>query len=262
MSGDRPIFVVGFQRSGTTLLQALLGSHSAIAAPPEPHYGFRVQLRARTWEGELTDDAVLARAVHTALHPPVPLLADAGFDEDRILARAAAGPRTHAGVLDAILRDAVEAQGARRWSEKSPGQPAGAALGWFPDAQLVHIVRDPRDTVASNVGGPVGRARTRGSSLHRWRRFTLDTLRVGARVGPAQYLRIRYEDLVADPDATMRVVFAFLGEDPEDADLDDPAQRRPTLAAVAAPHQRLDEPVGPRAGPPPGSRLQRAGSRP
>ena len=39
---ERPIFVVGFQRSGTTLLQSLLGAHPRIAAPPEVHFFFRI----------------------------------------------------------------------------------------------------------------------------------------------------------------------------------------------------------------------------
>ena len=256
MTTDRPIFVVGFERSGTTLLQSLLGAHPDIAAPPELHYWFRVQLRALTWDGDLADDAVLARAVHTALHPSVPLLEDAGFDEERVLARAAAGPRTHAGVLDAIMRDFADRHGARRWSEKTPGQPPGVAIGWFADAQLVHIVRDPRDTVASNVRAPWGE-HDPWVIAHRWRRFTRDSLRVGARVGPAQYLRIRYEDLVDDPEAVMRVVFAFLGESFDPAILDDPARRRPALAPVAARHQRLEEPIAARPGPDPGSRLLR-----
>lgn len=39
---DAPLFVIGFQRSGTTLLQALLGAHPRIAAPPEIYYVARV----------------------------------------------------------------------------------------------------------------------------------------------------------------------------------------------------------------------------
>ncbi len=33
ISGDRPVFIVGYERSGTTLLMALLGSHSRLAFP-------------------------------------------------------------------------------------------------------------------------------------------------------------------------------------------------------------------------------------
>lgn len=254
-SGSRPpIFVIGFQRSGTTLLQSLLGAHPAIAAPPELHFWFRVELLAATW-GDLGDDAVLRRVVQEALHPPVPLLDGAGFDVDRVVARAASGPRTYAGVLDAIMWDFAERHGAVRWSEKSPGQPPDVALRWFPDAQLVHIVRDPRDTVASNVATPWGE-RQPWVLARRWRRFTLRAMHVGNRVGPSQYLRIRYEDLCDDPDAVMRLVFSHLREDFDPAILDDPARREAALAPVAAPHQRLEQPITPGARG--GSRLQRA----
>lgn len=245
MNGStRPIFVVGFQRSGTTLLQSLLGAHPGIAAPPELHYWFRVALPSAAW-GDLRDDAVLRRAVDVALDPPVPMLETAGFDPDRVFARAAAGTRDHAGVLRAIMEDFAERQGARRWSEKSPGQPPGIAARWFPDSQLVHIVRDPRPTVASNVAAPWGEHNP-WVLARRWRRFTGEALAVGARLGPDRYLRIRYEDLVADPDDVLREVFAFLGEVHDPAVLADPSRRLPSLAPVVAPHQRLTDPVAAR----------------
>src|SRR5436309_3360296 len=51
-----PIFVVGFSRSGTTLLQALLGAHSRISAPPE------IAFFARVWRHRFTVDSIYAGA--------------------------------------------------------------------------------------------------------------------------------------------------------------------------------------------------------
>ena len=69
---NRPIFVVGFQRSGTTLLQSLLGAHPRIAAPPEMHFVFRVAALA-DYFGDLADDDNLARALHETINPHVPI---------------------------------------------------------------------------------------------------------------------------------------------------------------------------------------------
>lgn len=239
----RPIFVLGFQRSGTTLLQSLLGAHPSIAAPPELHFWFRVALLGPAW-GDLHDDRVLRRVVDEALHPAVPLLQEAGFDPATVTARAATGPRTWPAILDAIMTDFAERHGKPRWSEKSPGQPAGVVHRWFPDAQLVHIVRDPRDCIASNIAAPWGE-RDALVLARRWRRHTLDTVATGSRAGPDRYLRIRYEDLVADTTATLRVVFAFLDEPMPDDPLGDHAERRTALAPAAAPHQQrlLDRPA-------------------
>jgi len=60
---ERPIFVVGFQRSGTTLLQSLLGAHPRIAAPPEVHFFFRIH-QLRDYWGDLAETANAAQASH------------------------------------------------------------------------------------------------------------------------------------------------------------------------------------------------------
>ena len=231
-AGAAPIFVIGFQRSGTTLLQALLGAHPHVAAPPEVYFLTRVAEHA-DYFGDLNDDANLAAALHEALNPTLDLLAGCGFDEERLLARARSGPRTYAALLDTMLSDFAERQGKRRWAEKSAGQPLGPVLDLFPDAKAIHIVRDPRAVVASSLRTawttPDAAEVARG-----WRAFVLQTIARGAACGPSQYLQIRYEDLARDPEAVLRLVCQFLGEAYDPAMVDDPSRRRATVAEVAA----------------------------
>ena len=244
MPNDAPIFVVGFQRSGTTLTQALLGAHTRIAAPPEMHFIFRVARFAKR-HGTLADDANLRSVIREALNPPADLYADCGFDEERVFERARKGNRTMRGVLEAIMGDFAERHGKARWSEKSPGQSVAQVESLFPDAQIIHIVRDPRDVIASSLAAPwtLNNAHT---LAHRWRTFTIGNARRGLRAGPARFLQLRYEDLTRDPEAVLRVVFAFLGERFEPEILSDPSRRRDTIAPAAAPWQkRALEPVTP-----------------
>jgi len=230
---DAPIFVVGFQRSGTTLLQSLLGAHPRIAAPPETHFIARVAHLA-DYFGDLADDANLRRALSEALNPPVPLLAECGFDEDLLFERARTGPRTYAALLDTLMSDFAERHGKARWCEKTPTQPATWVYDLFPEAQVVHIVRDPRDVVASSLDVPwTGMATRRIAAA--WRRFTLDNVRVGLEVGPARFLQIRYEDLARDFESTLSLVCAFLDEGLTTEMLTEPERRLPTIASAAAP---------------------------
>jgi len=230
---DTPIFVVGFQRSGTTLLQSLLGAHPRIAAPPETHFIARVAHLA-DYFGDLADDANLRRALSEALNPPVPLLAECGFDEDLLFERARTGPRTYAALLDTLMSDFAERHGKARWCEKTPTQPATWVFDLFPEAQVVHIVRDPRDVVASSLDVPwTGMATRRIAAA--WRRFTLDNVRVGLEVGPARFLQIRYEDLARDFESTLSLVCAFLDEGLTTEMLTEPERRLPTIASAAAP---------------------------
>jgi hypothetical protein len=231
-----PIFVIGYQRSGTTLIQALLGAHPRIAAPPETYFAFRVADQAEYF-GDLGDDTNLSRALHEAINPPLDVFADCAFDHDRLLARAKEGPRTYAALIDTIMSDFAERAGKQRWSDKSPGQRIDAAYGLFPDAQVVHIVRDPRDVVASSLETPWTEPDATRIARE-WRSFTLHAIRRGFEVGPAQFLQIRYEDLTREPAAVLRVVCAFLGEEYEPAMLDDPSLRSGTVPAVASPWQK------------------------
>lgn len=231
-----PIFVVGFQRSGTTLLQALLGAHPRIAAPPEIYYVARVAEHA-DYFGDLCEDDNLEKALHEALNPPLDMLADCGFQFDRLLARAKQRPRGYGELLDVMLTDFAERRGKPRWVEKSAGQPLGPLMRLFPDLRAIHIVRDPRDVVASSLKAPWTKHASAAAMAHDWRRFTLATIARGAKLGASQYLLVRYEDLSRDPAAVMRLVCAFVGEEYDSEMVNDASRRHGTVPAVAAPWQ-------------------------
>jgi LPS sulfotransferase NodH len=233
---ERPIFVCGFQRSGTTLLQALLGAHPRIAAPPETYFIFRVVRLARTY-GDLADDANLRRAIHDALNPPLDLFAECGFDEERVFARAAASEvRTMRTVFDAMMDDFTERRGKSRWSDKSPGQRADDVFNLYEDAQVIHIVRDPRDVIASSLATPWTTEDAASLALE-WRDYTLRNARAGLQAGPERFVQIRYEDLTRDPRTTMQLLCTFLNESFDDAMVSDTDRRRDTVTTAARPWQ-------------------------
>jgi hypothetical protein len=235
VSGEQPLFVVGYQRSGTTLLQALLGAHPRIAGPPETHYLLRIA-RLADYYGDLADDANLQRALHDFLNPPVAILAESGFDEAALLERVKAGPRTYRALFEGVMRDFAERHGKARWCEKTPTQRAQWVLQLCDDARIVHIVRDPRDVVASSMETP-WTVNGAGRLARAWRAFTLQNIAVGMRVGPAQFLQVRYEDLTRDPEAVLRVVCTFIGEDFDPVMLTSPDRRQATVATAAEPWQ-------------------------
>jgi hypothetical protein len=202
-----PIFVVGTARSGTTLLQAALGAHHRIAGPPEVHFILRIA-RLADYYGDLADDANLRRAVHDTVDTP--LLHPLGIDEEEVLRRAERA-RTYAGLLDALMSTIATSWGKVRWSEKTPGQPAHEIWALFPDAQVVHIVRDPVAVIASHRRTPLRQVPVRVAATH-WTAFNRATREAGSRAGPDRYTMVRYETLVEHPEATLREVCSFLGE--------------------------------------------------
>jgi hypothetical protein len=206
------------------LLQALLGAHPRIAAPPEMHFVQRIA-RLRSYWGSLDDDDVLRRVITETVRPAVPWLDKCKFDPERIFTHMRSGERTYAAVLDAVLRDYTDRQGKARWSEKTPRQHPRPIWRFFPHAQIVHIVRDPRPTIASTMA-KLGAFSDPVTAARAWRQFTVESILTGAQAGPARYLRVRYEDLSRTPEAVMRLVFCFLGEDYDPAAVTDAERRR------------------------------------
>jgi hypothetical protein len=64
------------------------------------------------------------------------------------------------------------------------------------------------------------------------RAFTLESVERGRRAGAARYLQVRYEDLAREPEAVLRLVCAFIGEDYDPA-MFDPARRGQALMPSA-----------------------------
>jgi hypothetical protein len=239
---ERPIFVVGFQRSGTTLLQSLLGGHPRIAAPPELHFFFRIY-ELRDYWGDLQDDARASAALHELLHAPFGLLDACGFDEVALLDRFTDTDRSYRALLTTVLDDFASRSGKPRWSEKTPQQQPQQIWSLLPDAQIVHIVRDPREVVGSAASAwrhdvaPWLLAR-------RCRDFVLAADSAGAKA-PGSYLRIRYEDLAGSAESVLRQVCAFLGEDFAAEMLTSP-QRTTAVPASGSPWQaEAAQPVRP-----------------
>jgi len=229
---ERPIFVVGFQRSGTTLLQSLLGAHPRIAAPPEVHFFFRTY-QLRDYWGDLTDYDNARRVLRELVDAPAGMLDGCGFDEAALVQTFLRTDRTYAALLHTLLGDFAVRQGKSRWSEKTPHQRPGLIWSVFPDAQVVHIVRDPREVVASAVvAWP--HEDPPWAIAERLNGFTRAALEDGASAADDSYLRVRYEDLASAPGPVLRQVCAFLDEQ-FDEHMTQPSAERATAVGQLRP---------------------------
>lgn len=239
----RPIVVLGCPRSGTTLLQVALHSHPRIALPPETRLLVDAY-RARLSFGDLRDPAGRDRLADWVLARRQ--VRDLGVPARELRRRVQAAPPTLGSGLAAVLRAYADRFDKPRWGDKRPGyyRDVAAVRRLLPTAQLVHVVRDPRACVASLSrmpwwhDGPDAALATWVEAQaygDRWRR----------RLGPQTWHELRYEDLVQDPEAVLRRLCTFLGEeyDPAMAATQD-------TAGTAVPerktwHRRTGQPIGP-----------------
>ena len=210
-SSDRPIIVLGCPRSGTTLLQVMLHSHPRIAIAPETRFmlpAYRRRLRF----GNLEDRANrLALAEFVAGRGR--FFGNLGLDRQATIRQIVEGPPTFGSVIGIVLQAYAERFGRPRWGEKRPAyvRHIGVVMRLFPDAQIVHIMRDPRDCVASLKRMPWWK---RGiyHSVSAWAQ-AIDYTDEAERRWPGLVTRVQYERLVADPESELRAVCAALGEE-------------------------------------------------
>lgn len=203
------VFVLGYGRSGTTLLRRMMSAHPLLFIPPENDAFQRLPpLIGKA----IADDATLARVV--AACPPYFRKI---YDLDRFRSELrAALPMTAPDVFATLMRTARIGQDKGDdaiWGHKMPSEwpYVGTWLRWFPNARFVHIVRCPHDAVASMVEHQLQRYTTTPLvGIWQWRRAHRAIRAHGTALGPDRYMMLRYEDLVTDPAPVLERICRFL----------------------------------------------------
>ena len=194
----QPIFVLGFPRSGTTLLEQTLSAHPRIAAADElPFIAEIAELMPRLLDSPLGYPEALAEL----------WMGDHRDDLDNL--------RDH--YLRKVAQLGVVPTGAAWFTDKMPLNETHLGLIHllFPDSPLLHVTRHPLDVVLSVYSNLLTHGFYCAYSLQSAARHYALVMDLAAHyereLGP-KLLRVRYEDIVADQEATLRRVFDFLGE--------------------------------------------------
>ena len=220
MSIDRPVFVIGCPRSGTTLLTLMLSSHSRIAFPPETRFLLPVFRKHREY-GDLREKRNRRRLARRVVRRKGTKFAHLGLDRTRVIKTIVNGPPSLGSALAVPFLLYAADRGKARWGDKRPGYVRHVEVlrALFPDAQVVHIVRDPRDCVGSLARMPWWSHGTEGA-LATWVHAVDCATAARRKLPPDSFHELRYEDLVTDPRGALTELCAFLGEDFEEAMLD------------------------------------------
>ena len=193
----QPIFIVGFPRSGTTMVEQTLTAHLRISAGDE-----------LPTINELTE--LIPRMLTSPLAYPE-ALADLWLGD-------------HAEALD-NMRDyylqrarqlGAVAKGARWFTDKMPLNEThlGLIAMLFPEAPIIHLLRHPLDVVLSVFSNHL----THGfycaydlETIARHYVLVMDLVEHYRREMALKYLPIRYEDIVADQETNVRRMLGFVG---------------------------------------------------
>lgn len=232
--GLRVIFIVGSSRSGTTMTARLIGTNPAVFALNELHFF------EQEWQESDAGHKIGAGAARDLLLKLFSTQRDGYFFRhlnERYAAEAASLMARH-GVQDGthekneifsmFVQHEARRVGKSRWCEQTPRNIyyVDAIHRLFPDARFVHVLRDPRDVLLSQKNRWKRRKFNTESRLplhvtvRQWLNYhpiTILKLWVGATHRAAAYAKqpnfrvVKYEDLLARPEQTVRDLCAFLG---------------------------------------------------
>jgi tetratricopeptide (TPR) repeat protein len=195
----QPLFVLGFPRSGTTLLEQTLSAHPRIAAGDElPFINEIAELMPRLLESPLAYPDALAEL----------WMGDHREDLDDL--------RDH--YLHRVAQLGIVPQAAAWFTDKMPLNETHLGLIHllFPESPLLHVVRHPLDVVVSVYSNLL----THGfycayalESVARHYALVIDLVEHYGREMKLNYLQVRYEDMVDDQERSIRQVLQFIGEE-------------------------------------------------
>jgi hypothetical protein len=199
-------FVVGVSRSGTTLLRLMLDAHPALAIPPETHFLPDVIKECRR-EGATADSVADIIVGHRRF-------GDFGLDPDQVRAAIAkSGIRPRGRPLRAFYELCAKHEGKKRWGDKTPNyiQFMPRIARALPEARFIHLIRDGRDVALSRASRAIDEPAGAGFLAKRWKRRINKARRVSQRLD--HYMEARYEDLVTEPEPTLRRISEFIDLD-------------------------------------------------
>jgi hypothetical protein len=206
------VFIVGSPRSGTTLLRRIMNRHPALAVCEETRFFEEVYARRSAFGSleKLKNRERLAQEL--LLTARIRLL---GTDLERLHGHLVEEGTSFANVFRCILEFYANSQGKPRCGDKTPVHSyfTETLSEWYPGAPIIHLIRDPRDVVASLEKMPWGPRSMINSTLF-WVFFNRAAERSRHR---PEYLQVYYEQLVDDPQRELERICAHIGEDYSDA---------------------------------------------
>lgn len=234
--------IVGWGRSGSTLITNVLGEVDGFFGAGELHYLWQRGLISNricgchshvhdceVWQG-VTGSDVFRHAMGERSPEEVVALQDRFVKMSNLRRVLAMEPGRPTGtpeldgylhLLEATYRAVAATTGSRVIVDSSKRPINAALIRLLPnvDLHVIHLVRDPRGVAYSrkrkkSAFGHVMAQHSAANSTVRWLHRNRTAEKLLALVDPAKQMLLRYEDFVAEPRTSVQRIVEMLGETP------------------------------------------------
>lgn len=211
MNSSAPFFIIGAQRSGTTLLRLMLNAHSCIAIPEEGTFWMPLLRKY----GSLPQRKIQGHRLYNYLgyiknNPQFNLW---GCKQKNIFEtiRNQRDGCTLAELMIAVYRGYAQRQGKTIFGDKTPSffRMIPILNRLFPNARFINLVRDGRDIYLSAKKMDPARRNISVAALE-WSHKVREASRALLGFSAERQITVRYEDLVSDPQTTLEKICNFL----------------------------------------------------
>ncbi len=232
LMSDAPIFIVGMNGSGTTMLADSLRKHPGLYVLPLESKVLPYFISDRERFGDLSS-LKNRRRLADEIGQTMPYWHANGKRPLVLRDEELADCNTFGDVFSRIYEHLAAREGKRRWGDKSPMnvQHVAAIAEQFPGSKFIHIIRDGRDAAQSfhRRWGFDPR-----HTIWRWKCVVRDGRRQGTALGTSRYLEVRYETLTSEPETEMRRICRFADLPFDSAVLESSMRFMDTSSAAAA----------------------------
>ena len=231
-----PVFVGGHRKCGTTMLLNLFDGHPDLCVFPvdlKVLYAYFPDYDSREVDlGRRKDRLDTVVFNHWESLPELAGKIDAKAFRAIFLRRMGSSSYN----IQEIVRELLLAYRELIGAAYQPGQAtvvketsieiyANHVFEWFPNAKLIHLIRDPRDTYSALKSGIESYYSRLGDDEHTVLHSLLERCHLGmqladinqSRFGADNYLVVRFEDIVTDAVNSLKAIAEFLGIDYEEA---------------------------------------------
>lgn len=226
-----PIFIAGYPRSGTTLIQALIATQKNIYSFPETHFFTRIRSALKVADdkvlGVVRDETAQLKWEHCfymlmiKIRERIPFSKNAEEHVEKLIKNNSLSPKIlfETIVIDNLINHVdVKDMSSLRWMEKTPSNELfmDVIFRYYPSAKVIYVIRHPEKAIISrrkhfNLGQQESRWPIR-RHIHEWLN-SVDEIEKALKRKLGAILIVRLEDITLDTEKEVENICNFLAID-------------------------------------------------